>query len=361
MTEIETLSLDEDGDQSAEEITCLSDRYKLNLVARTELYTGIRADQWPIVYNPLYNISFFGVEKLHPFDSFKWGRIYARLIESGMLKENQFVAASEASKTDLRVVHSSAYLYSLTCPCVVARVVEVALVACLPSCIINRYVLRPFRYQTGGSILAARLALERNWAINLGGGFHHASSDRGGGFCVYADITLALRFLFLNKLIERAMIVDLDAHQGNGHEHDFAGDNRVYIFDMFNYQIYPGDYIAKGAISRAIPLRSGTSDTEYLHQLHRNLSAALGEFSADILLYNAGTDCLSNDPLGCLNISPEGIQKRDETVFHLARQYHVPIVMLMSGGYQPNNFEVIAQSIVNLHKKRLIYQSLPYD
>lgn len=61
--------------------------------------------------------------------------------------------------------------------------------------------------------MAAKLALERNWAINVGGGFHHASRTRGGGFCVYADITLALKFLFLKHLIKRAMIVDLDAHQ----------------------------------------------------------------------------------------------------------------------------------------------------
>ena len=61
---------------------------------------------------------------------------------------------------------------------------------------------------------AARLAVERGWAINIGGGFHHCSSDSGGGFCVYADITLAIRFLFHQVAgINRAMIVDLDAHQ----------------------------------------------------------------------------------------------------------------------------------------------------
>lgn len=65
----------------------------------------------------------------------------------------------------------------------------------------------------GGTILAARLALTSGWAINIGGGFHHASRSKGGGFCIYADITLALTFLFVNQLISKAMIVDLDAHQ----------------------------------------------------------------------------------------------------------------------------------------------------
>jgi acetoin utilization deacetylase AcuC-like enzyme len=89
------------------------------------------------------------------------------------------------------------------------------------------------------------LALERRYAINIGGGFHHACSNDGGGFCLYADITLAIKYLLISGLIERAMIVDLDAHQGNGHERDFLWDNRVYIMDMFNYEIYPGDFSAK--------------------------------------------------------------------------------------------------------------------
>lgn len=70
------------------------------------------------------------------------------------------------------------------------------------------------RFQTGGSILAGKLALERGWAINIGGGFHHCSANKGGGFCVYADITLLIKFLFkYDSRVQTAMIVDLDAHQ----------------------------------------------------------------------------------------------------------------------------------------------------
>lgn len=78
---------------------------------------------------------------------------------------------------------------------------------------INNIVLTYSRLQTGGSVLAGKLALERGWAINVGGGFHHCSGDRGGGFCPYADITLLIQFLFMHRLIQNAMIVDLDAHQ----------------------------------------------------------------------------------------------------------------------------------------------------
>uniref|UniRef100_A0A0N4U4Q8 Histone deacetylase 11 n=1 Tax=Dracunculus medinensis TaxID=318479 RepID=A0A0N4U4Q8_DRAME len=324
------------------------------LVLSSKLHISIKSDQWPIVYHHFYNISFFGIEKLHPFDSQKWGRVYAKLIESGMIREDQFVLASEATYNDLRVAHAACYLNSLNCSFNVARCVEVFFVAFLPSCIVDRYLLRSFRYQTGGSIMAAKLALERNWAINVGGGFHHASRTRGGGFCVYADITLALKFLFLKHLIKRAMIVDLDAHQGNGHERDFSGDRRVYIFDMFNCQIYPNDKIAREAITRPVPLLIGTSDGEYIQQLLDNLNNALLEFTADIIIYNAGTDCLDGDALGLLSLSAKAVIKRDEIVFGLARQHHIPIVMLTSGGYMRNSYEVIARSILNLHEKRLI-------
>lgn len=86
-----------------------------------------------------------------------------------------------------------------------------------------------FRYQTGGTILAGKLALERGWAINVGGGFHHCSANKGGGFCPYADITLLIQFLFQNYplQIKRVLIVDLDAHQVIFHS--FAVLSFLYI------------------------------------------------------------------------------------------------------------------------------------
>ena len=98
---------------------------------------------------------------------------------------------------------------------------------------------------------AAQLALVRGWAFNIGGGFHHCCAEMGGGFCAYADITLAVRFLFERtdiegRVVSKAMIVDLDAHQGNGYARDFMGDDRVYILDVYNADIYPHDTYAKG-------------------------------------------------------------------------------------------------------------------
>ncbi|EPS59293.1 hypothetical protein M569_15515, partial [Genlisea aurea] len=106
----------------------------------------------------------------------------------------------------------------------------------------------------GGSILAAKLAKERGWAINVGGGFHHCSAGEGGGFCVYADISLCIQFAFHRLNMSRVMIIDLDAHQGNGHENDFSGDGRVYILDVYNPDIYPFDYEARRHIKQKVEI-----------------------------------------------------------------------------------------------------------
>lgn len=87
-----------------------------------------------------------------------------------------------------------------------------------------------FSLQTGGTALAAELAVQHRAAINIGGGFHHASGDRGGGFCVYADITLALRNLLDSGSIKSALIVDLDAHQVlSGHGRSKPGILRATV------------------------------------------------------------------------------------------------------------------------------------
>lgn len=316
-------------------------------------------DQLPIVYSDAYNISFYGLEKVHPFDAGKWGKVFAALRRAGLLTDSNFHKPHEATKEELLVVHTASYINKLKWSAYVATVTEVPFMAVLPNCMVQRRVLRPFRYQTAGTVLAAGLALEHGWAVHLGGGFHHASSRRGGGFCCYADITLAVRELQRQGHIRRVMVVDLDAHQGNGYARDFLGDKDVYIMDVYNRAIYPGDEYAKGAIRRRVELRPGTSDEAYLKLVDDHLQLALSEFSADLVVYNAGTDVLSGDMLGHLNISEMGVVQRDALVFRRVRQRTLPVVMLTSGGYQRQSARVIARSVLNLCRQGLLFRGPP--
>jgi histone deacetylase 11 len=320
----------------------------------SKLYMDVSPSKVPVIYSSSYNISFMGLEKLHPFDSSKWGRICQFLISEGVLDHNRLVEPSEANKDDLLVVHTESYLDSLKSSSNIAFIIEVPPVALLPNFIVRKRVLQPFCKQVGGTVLAGKLAKERGWAINLGGGFHHCSKNKGGGFCVYADISLCIQFAFAQLGISKVMIIDLDAHQGNGHEMDFAHDGRVYILDMYNSEIYPLDYAARTCIQQRVELLSGASTKEYLERLDKELEVAQEAFDPELIIYNAGTDILNGDPLGRLKVDPDGVIKRDEKVFAFAQQKKVPIVMLTSGGYMKSSARVIANSIINLSNKHLI-------
>lgn len=313
----------------------------------------------PIVYSHTYNISFFGLEKIHPFDPAKWGKVFAILKDAGLLNDNNFHMPHEATEEELLLVHSPSYLKKLKWSAYVATVTEVPFMALLPNFMVQSRVLKPFRYQTAGTVLAAGLALDNGWAIHLGGGFHHASSHRGGGFCCYADITLAIQSLRRAGRITKVMVIDLDAHQGNGYARDFLGDEDVYIMDVYNKAIYPADEYAKAAIKRKVELRPGTSDEVYLKAVDENIDQALNEFNPDLIVYNAGTDILDGDVLGHLNISERGVVRRDELVFMRARNRNLPVVMLTSGGYQRHSARVIAESILYLCKRGLLYYERP--
>ncbi|KDO80058.1 hypothetical protein CISIN_1g018685mg [Citrus sinensis] len=256
---------------SSPSVTTDAETLKRNRILSSKLYFDIPIFKLPLIYSPDYDISFLGIEKLHPFDSSKWGRICQFLSSEGFLDKNCIVEPLEASKEDLLVVHSESYLKSLQSSPNVSIIIEVPPVALFPNCLVQRKVLYPFRKQVGGTILAAKLAKERGWAINVGGGFHHCSADEGGGFCAYADISLCIHYAFVQLNISRVMIIDLDAHQGNGHEKDFSSDSRVYILDMFNPGIYPRDYEARRFIDQKVEVVSGTTTNEYLKKLDEAL------------------------------------------------------------------------------------------
>lgn len=312
----------------------------------------------PIVYSPKYNIGFLGLERLHPFDSRKYEKVHGGLIKSKLVRSENFTAPdSEVSHDTLLHVHSEDYLNSLNWSYNVAGLVEVPPVAVLPNFLVQRKLLSPMRWATAGSLLAAKLALEHKWAINLSGGYHHASAEKGGGFCVYADISLTVLEVHREfPHIKRFMIVDLDAHQGNGHSEDnangvFKPPINVHVFDVFNSIIFPNDVHAQTGITCAKKLHSGCDDTSYMEKIVDALPEEIDKFEPDLIVYNAGTDILVGDQLGRMDISQEGIIKRDEIVFEAAFARDIPVVMLLSGGYQQNNAAVITKSILNLNEK----------
>lgn len=267
----------------------------------------------PIFYREEYDITLFGIEKLHPFDSEKYGKVFNRLVGLNVIQPERTIRPLKPNYEVLLAAHTDRYLQSLRKSGNVARIAEILPLRYLPGKLLYSKVLNPMLYAAGGTLMAANTALHSGWAINLGGGFHHASEDEGGGFCVYADISLAIKVLRDHgHSMDKAMIIDLDAHQGNGHEKDFLEDDSVYILDMYNSNIYPYDFEAKRAINRKIELKTGVADAEYLETLSDELDKAFLEFQPDLILYNAGTDIMTGDPLGGMNGYPYYLQSSSE-------------------------------------------------
>ncbi|CAN7988941.1 unnamed protein product [Ixodes hexagonus] len=133
------------------------------------------------------------------------------------------------------------------------------------------------------------------------------------------------------------------------------GDEAIFIMDVYNRGIYPHDEYAKAAIKRKVEIQSGLTDEPYLKLVDQNLMMSLNEFSPDLVVFNAGTDILEGDMLGRLRISDQGVVRRDALVFRLVRTRNIPVVMVTSGGYQRRSARVIAESVLHLCQKRLLY------
>jgi histone deacetylase 11 len=201
------------------------------------------------------------------------------------------------------------------------------------------------RLATGGTILGVHLALRYGWAINLSGGYHHAKSGEGEGFCVFADVPIALKIIWKEKPELKVLIVDLDAHQGNGNSSILAKEPCVSILDMFNASIFPHDLEAEKFVKYRIALKNRTNTLGYLDSLRKWLPIAIENEQPNLIIYNAGTDIYPADPLGSLSVSEEGIIERDNYVFDEAMERNIPILMVLSGGYHKNSGRIIAKSI----------------
>jgi histone deacetylase 11 len=296
----------------------------------------------PLVYSPAYNITAFGLERLHPFDSRKFQRIHDWLIRQGLRQRGDFVAPVPCSHADLLRVHTPGYLDSLRHRRVLAQILEVWLVLYLPAFLTSWRVLKPMRWATGGTVLACRLAMEKGLAINLGGGYHHAAPDRGGGFCAYADTPLALRTLHDEGRIHSALVVDTDAHQGDGTADAIRHWPWAHILDLFEGDLFPWP---KAEEDMPVPLPARTNGTEYLDILRESLPQALSRFRPDLVIYNAGSDVLWNDPLSRLFLTADEMAERDLYVVTEVREHRVPLAMVLSGGYGPASWEAHARSI----------------
>ncbi|WP_185236339.1 histone deacetylase family protein [Teredinibacter franksiae] len=303
-----------------------------------------------LVYSSGYDFSVMGLGKLHPFDAKKFSKAWKRLKANFHdLEKYQISPKNMASNELLELVHTPDYLVSLEKSSSIAQVIELGLLRLAPAGMLNRNLINPIRLATQGTRLAAEYAVKNQTTVmNLGGGYHHAFSDRGEGFCFFADAALAINTLKADGLLQQddlVAMIDLDAHRGNGFESFFKNDPSVTIFDMYNFQVYPGMHT--GDIDKfpfMVPLKSRTAGESYLEFLKEELPRFLRTLNtAKLVFYNAGSDILAGDPLGALNVSFEHVVERDRYVLEALKKIAAPTVVLTSGGYTGESHKLVAE------------------
>ena len=260
----------------------------------------------------------------HVFPSQKYRMVRDKLLADGIAGPEDFVTPAPADDADILRVHSQDYVRKLkTGSLSLAEILRLE----VPY---SKELVEAFWLAAGGSILAAQRALTDGWAANIGGGFHHACTDHGEGFCAIHDVAVAIRRLQFDRRIETAMVVDTDVHQGNGTAEIFGGDGTVFTLSIHQENNYP---YPKPRSTMDINLADGTGDADYLPILEKHLHQAFERFSPQLLFYVAGADPYRDDQLGGLKLTMEGLRRRDALVFDYARKHGVPVAVTLAGGY----------------------------
>jgi acetoin utilization deacetylase AcuC-like enzyme len=300
----------------------------------------------------------------HIFPAEKYRHIRDRLLAEGVAKTEDFLAPEPATDQDILLVHTPEYVHKLKTGTLSPREqMELE----IPY---SRELVEAFWLAAGGSILAARQALADGVCINIGGGFHHAFPDHGEGFCMIHDVAVAIRRLQREEEIRTAMTVDCDVHQGNGTAAIFAGTRtasaplpsagpstldlssssaiarlsvpgkfggnhmgEVFTISLHQHNNYP---MWKPPSSIDVDLPDGIEDDDYLAWLDNALSSGLRQFEPDLLCYIAGADPYREDQLGGLSLTIQGLKRRDELVFRVARARNIPVMVTYAGGYAQN-------------------------
>jgi acetoin utilization deacetylase AcuC-like enzyme len=297
--------------------------------------------------------------------------MHDRLLRAGVADRSDFLKPQPASDEDVLRVHGAGYVEKLRTGTLSLREEQLLEVP------YSRELVEAFWWHAGGSILAAQRALEDGVGINLGGGFHHAFPDHGEGFCLIHDVAIAIRRLQADNRIRRAMVVDCDVHQGNGtaaifqnrrtasdshRQEPFGSESSASlpssgpgvlrpghrqqadkhaadtVRDVFTISLHQEhNYPAwKPPSSIDVNLPDGMGDEQYLAWLDNALSSGLRQFEPDLLCYIAGADPYREDRLGGLALTLEGLKRRDELLFRVARTRGIPVMVTFAGGYAAN-------------------------
>jgi acetoin utilization deacetylase AcuC-like enzyme len=304
-----------------------------------------------VVYSARYHIDIGP----HVFPTRKYQLVHARLLETGIIQASDVIEPSAAGWEDLARVHTPEYLEKMRTGRISPE--DVAQLE-LPW---SAGMVEGFRVMVGGTVEAARLACgvevkrqksevrraTHGVVCHIGGGLHHAFPNHGEGFCPFNDVAVAIRDL-QSRGIERAAVVDLDVHHGNGTAFVFESDPAVFTFSMHQQHNYP---MWKPAGSLDIGLPDGAGDSRFLRELEQALPAVMAS-RPECVFYLAGADPYEDDQLGGLRLTREGLRARDRLVIGTFCETGVPLVIVLAGGYARHVEDTVAIHVATIEEAR---------
>jgi histone deacetylase 11 len=298
-----------------------------------------------ICYHDHFNFDLGLIGHLHPFDGTKFRRVYRKIKqeksldfispESGI---SQSVISEFVTPFIERCLKNKDHIY---------RALEIPKIPFAEISFLNKKILGPMRWGVAGTILSTKQALANDICWNLSGGYHHASQHSIEGFCIYNDIGITFQELSKSGQFsssDEILIIDTDAHHGNGNARTFMENRNITLLDVYNKDIYPNTPSTRERIDIPVALQSGITGKNYLMEYKKALSNISDKYKIAFVV--SGTDVLKNDKLGGMQLSLEDVVKRELLTITTLKSLKIPAVILSGGGYSKESANAITQSIL---------------
>jgi len=297
-----------------------------------------------VFYDDELNIDLGVLNYLHPFDGLKFRKVYQQiknnknvLFSTPPAEINQVQIDEFVNELIQRFLQHKEHIF---------RAIEIPKIPLVSLNYLDKKILKPMRLGVGNTLAASKVALTGENCWNLAGGYHHASQHSIEGFCIYNDIGITYQELLKTGELtdqDKILIIDTDAHHGNGNARTFMDNSKVTILDVYNSDLYPRTHSTRNRVNYPVQLQSDVTGNEYLRKFKLALDKLDGQFKLAFVV--AGTDVLATDKLGGMLLTQDDVVQREKLTLTTLMDLNIPAVFLGGGGYSKESANAIAAAI----------------